>query len=744
MTKCLAQRLAEGHRAELCGQAAILLRPMTETESRFDLEALEFDAARELLAEKLSTGLGRREVEVLVPSASAEYLANLRSRVQALAGRLQAGAPMPLGSGLVDVRGWIERFRYGEHQPTNEELGDLLMVLKASVRARAWLVPEDRDGEGELATALADASAAIPDVRDLAEEFERIIDVRGEVQSTASVRLAELRREVDQAEAAVRGAVQRFLNRDDARRALQNPEPVWRHGRPVFAVRADMRNRVRGVLHDRSQSGATVFVEPEEVMEAANRLSDVRAAVHREEQVVVAHLCRGLRRCRDDVDLAVDAVARLDLDLARARLVAEEGFTMASVAAPAAGEQAVVRLRGALHPLLLRAHRPAKPAVDTSGWIEDPPAGLVPLDLTLGEPFRQLVVTGPNTGGKTVALKTVGLLATMACAGVPVPAREGTGFSLLDGVFADIGDAQGISQNLSTFSSHVRRIARCLLAAGPRTLVLLDELGAGTDPEEGGALGHAVLDELGQRESLSVVTTHLGRLKEFAYRHPHTENGAMAFDGGSLAPLYRLEVGIPGTSHALDIAGRVGMPAEVVDRARSLLDDQRDTRLETVIQEVQEVRREAEVQRRRTEKLSRQAERTGRELAEKEQEITRQQAWLAEEADHVVDAAVRALREACAPVLHDLANASQAVRQKAEDLQRVFEEAVRQTSIHRRRRQFAHNIKRDSIVYVPRLARRCTVRKIDRSRETATIEVGKIRMEVSFEEISWIQPLDAE
>lgn len=720
---------------------------------RFDLAVLEFDAVRQLLDEKLTTRLGRREVERLAPLGSVEELGRLKERIDGLARRLRNGERVPLGSGIVEVRDWLGRFFAGEHQPTNIELGELLVVLEACVRLRAWCTA------GDIDDAAARMGVGMPEIGDLATEFGRTVDVRGEVLSTASVRLGELRKEVERAESGVRSATQRFANRDDVRRALQNPEPVWRHGRPVFAVRVEQRHRVRGVVHERSQSGATVFVEPEEVIEATNELEDARAAVHREEQVVIAHLCKGLRRCRDDVVAAVDAVARADLDFARARLVAEHAFVQAPV--HGADAAAVLRLRGALHPILWDAHNkddqapigavPAAPS--RARWrtpenefpdVLEVPGGLIPLDLTLGEPHRQLVVTGPNTGGKTVALKTVGLLATMACAGVPVPALDGTEFCYLEGVYADIGDAQGISQNLSTFSSHVRRIARCIANAGPRTLVLLDELGAGTDPEEGGALGHAVLEELGMRESLSVVTTHLGRLKEFAYKHPHTENGAMAFDGASLAPLYRLEVGIPGTSHALDIAGRVGMPSDVVERARGLLDDRRDQQLDDVIQQVQSVRREAEEQRRRTEELNREARKTGLELAEKEQQIDRQQAWLSEEADAVVDAAVRRLRDACAPILADLSNASQSVRERVETLRAAFDAVVRETSIHRRRRQFAHSIKKDSIVYVPKLAKRCAVRKVDRARERVTVEVGRMRVELGFEEISWIQPLDAD
>jgi DNA mismatch repair protein MutS2 len=232
------------------------------------------------------------------------------------------------------------------------------------------------------------------------------------------------------------------------------------------------------------------------------------------------------------------------------------------------------------------------------------PAPIVPLDIALGDPHRMLVVTGPNTGGKTVVLKTIGLLALMAISGVPIPAAVGAQVPFFRSVQVDIGDEQAIMQNLSTFSSHVQRIGRCLQQASPHTLVLLDELGAGTDPEEGGVLGYAVLEALLQASAFAVVTTHLGRLKDFAYQHAGAENGSMAFDGVSLRPLYRLDLGIPGSSHALDIASRVGMPAAVVERARVLLGT-RDRTLDNLIERVQVARRDAEADRQRTADVSR-------------------------------------------------------------------------------------------------------------------------------------------
>ncbi|CAN0489510.1 unnamed protein product, partial [Discosporangium mesarthrocarpum] len=288
----------------------------------------------------------------------------------------------------------------------------------------------------------------------------------------------------------------------------------WRHGRPVLQLKADYRGRVRGVLHDRSSSGATLFVEPEAVVDAANKLSDAQTAENHEINVVLADAARGLRRCRDEIAGAVEFVARADLLQAKARLVFDDGFSVPEVV-----DGGAMRLRGARHPLLLQGQDKEE---------------IVPLDIALGDPHHLVVVTGPNTGGKTVVLKTIGLLSLMAISGVPIPADVGARVPFFRAVHADIGDEQAIAQNLSTFSSHVQRIARCVDHAAPDALVLLDELGAGTDPEEGSVLGYAVLEALVAANVFAVVTTHLGRLKDFAYQHPGAENGSMAFDGKTL------------------------------------------------------------------------------------------------------------------------------------------------------------------------------------------------------------------
>ncbi|MCA8943958.1 MAG: endonuclease MutS2, partial [Planctomycetes bacterium] len=607
--------------------------------SRYDLEAIEFDAVREMLRDRLTTALGRHLVEELEPLADLDSINQRGRQVEELARRIAGDDRVPT-SGAIEVRSWLGSFFSGEHQPTVRDVAELKRLLRATEKCRVWL------GSRSEFTALAAMGGTFPAVGDLVGELESVVDDRGEVLDSASLRLAEVRREIEVAEAEVRSIVSRFVADERNRRCLQSIEPVWRNGRPVFGVKQEMRGQIAGVLHDRSQSGATLFIEPSAVVEAANRKSELEAAENREIQVVLAHVCRGLQRCRQEIERAVEVMAVLDVVTACARLVVEDGFVRAPVVP--AGEP--LRLEAALHPLLLQASRDR--------------GELVELDVTLGESFRMLVVTGPNTGGKTVVLKSIGLLAVMALCGIPVPARTGTQIPFFDGVFVDIGDAQGISQNLSTFSSHVTRIVRCLTEATSRSLILLDELGAGTDPEEGGALGYAVLESLERLGAAVVVTTHVGRLKDFAYQHTGAENGSMAFDGATLRPLFRLDIGIPGTSHALDIAGRVGIAPDLVERARELMGI-RDTRLEEQIERVQKARREAELERQRRRDLSREAEEAGDRLRSEQQELELKNAWLHEEADALVEEELRAARDLLVQPLRELANGPRGFAEKA-------------------------------------------------------------------------------
>ena len=681
-----------------------------ELQRSFDLDALEFHVVRVLLIEQLASPLGRTAVEALAPLQTAAALRRHFDALVALVARLEDGHDLPIG-GAIEVRSWLPGFFAGEHIVAARDLADLKRLLRAADRCRRWMLAQ--------VESLAATAAGVSDLEDLVDELERLVDDRGEVLDSASRKLRQIRGEIEQGRMAVDAAVARVLARPGIRRSLQSAEASWRHGRPVLQVKAENRNVVPGVLHDRSASGATLFIEPQEVVQEANRLSDAQAAEHREINVVLADAARALRRLGAEVLAAVAFVADIDLLQAEARLVTLAGYTVPDVV-----EGGPLRLAGARHPLLQKQEG----------------SDVVPLELALGAPNHLLVVTGPNTGGKTVVLKTVGLLAVMAICGVPIPADRGAAVPFFRTVHADIGDEQGISQNLSTFSSHVQRIARCLRHAAPDALLLLDELGAGTDPEEGSVLGYAVLEAIVAARAFAVVTTHLGRLKDFAYQHKGADNGSMAFDGKTLRPLYRLDVGIPGNSHALDIASRVGMPKQVVDRARELLGE-RDPTLDNVIEKVQVARREAEADRKRSAVGARDVEAKQSELETRLAEAVRRENWLQEEADGVVEHELRAARAALEADVKALTSAPGQHGERARKLEQALVGLLSTAKVHRRRMQFCHGLKKGDQVFLPRWHRSCAVRKVDKVREMVTVDYGKVKMEVPFEDVSWLVPL---
>ncbi|MEZ5990085.1 MAG: hypothetical protein R3F30_13365 [Planctomycetota bacterium] len=678
---------------------------------------------RGLVGRFLVSPLGQARLEGLVPFDSAERMATALAQAREMAAWLVGGARLPLGP-LSDLGPRLEALRGSGRPFEPADFADLLRLLRSSVRLRRLL-----SGLAE-APALVRLGERLPDLEPLLARVEGTVDERGEVLSSASPRLAELRAEVQRQHQRIDDLLQRLVEDPLLRRNLQSPQVAWRNGRPVLQVKPEAQRFVPGIFHDRSQSGQTVFVVPQQMVEPVNRLAEARAEEAAEVRRLLAELLREVVARDADVELAQRGVAWIDYTHARARLVHELGFVV-----PRPAEPGRFRLRGARHPLLLTG------LFEGTKGRDEALAEVVPLDLDLGDPYSMVVVTGPNTGGKTVALKTVGLCVLMAQAGMPLPCDEGTALPWVDGIWADIGDEQAIEQNLSTFSSHLVRIGEALASAGGDSLVLLDELGAGTDPEEGGALGYAILERLVAARVPTLASTHLGRLKDFAYQHEGVENGAMAFDPERLAPLFRLDIGIPGSSNALTIARRVGIDDALVDRAREILGE-RDHSLEDVIGKVQVARQAAEQQRRAAERTRARIDTEERELADRQARFEQRESWLREEAEHFVEEELKAARSLLTEPLAQFVNAPEPYREKARGLVKLLEELLAGTSLGRRRERYLAQVKKGHMVYVPRYRRRCKVLKLERARRRVHVEMGGLKVEVPFEEISWLQPLD--
>ena len=499
---------------------------------------LEFPLIRERLAELTSFGPSRRLAETLEPSPDPVVVSRRLDETDQARSLLEARPGVGIGAAH-DIGPFVERATRGGRLDPESFLA-IADTLDAIARLATSLADERRPLLRELGRELH----PLPAVRStLARSFDPV----GELLDTASPRLGGLR-------AAVRVAYDRLRRRLDALvgaelgNALQEPIVTLRNGRYVVPVRAEARSRVKGIVHDSSGSGQTLFVEPLVAVELGNAWREAQVAEQEEVERILDELSALIAANAAGLRESLDAMARFDLWSAKATLAADMDATRAETA-----DRPEVVLLSARHPGLT--------------------GRVVPIDVRIGDGYTALVVTGPNTGGKTVTLRTVGLLSLMHQAGLHIPAEAGSRLPVWRDVFADIGDEQSVAQSLSTFSGHLRRITTIVAQAGPGTLVLLDELGAGTDPTEGSALAQALLDHFIRAGAIVAATTHYAELKAYAHTTPGATNAAVEFDLETLTPTYHLTIGLPGGSQAFAIAERLGLPDSIVDDARSRLSE---------------------------------------------------------------------------------------------------------------------------------------------------------------------------
>ena len=447
-------------------------------------------------------------------------------------------------------------------------------------------------------------SGRIPDLRDLAREIFSLVDRQGLVREDHIPELKAIRARIRQLEKEVEHLAQGYLTGNEYRGFWQSELPAQKNGRLVLPLKANFRGRIQGIVHDVSATGATVFLEPLDIVDKNNEITEQQSRYQRELHRLLRELSVKVVLRSASLPAVLDGVAELDCLFARARYAVEQRCR------PAGELDRGLNLLEARHPLL--------------------GGRAVPISLCLDARTRVLVITGPNTGGKTVTLKTVGLLAAMNQFGLEIPAQEGSALAVFDQILADIGDEQSIEQSLSTFSAHIRNAARIVAASSPRSLVLFDELGAGTDPEEGVAIAMSLLDHFIEKGCMCLATTHHGILKNYGYTRPGVQNASMDFDERTLLPTFRIRMGIPGESHALEIARRSGIPEALVQRAEAYLRDERGQIAELVsrLSEKQRELLEAEqAQRNRERELlekSRRADLLDLRLRQKELELREQ------------------------------------------------------------------------------------------------------------------------
>ena len=506
------------------------------------LQMLEFPRVRERLANYTSFPAGRELALSLQPTSDAEWV-KLLLRQSAEARRLLSLRPDFHISEAYDVREDVMRAEKG----VSLDPLVLLRVLKTIAAARLA-----RNGLNKLSGDLPALWGIVQDITVLTQteaEIGKCLSPTGEILDAASAHLADVRWRLRDTRKQLQERLSSIVKSKRGQDALQEQLVTERNGRYVLPVRVEAKRELKGIVHDVSNTGATVFIEPLETIEAGNELRQLEVEERQEIERILADLTALVGAAAEDIRLNIDILARLDLALAKA-LYAEK-VTAIEPEIVSAEEGGYLKLLNARHPLLK--------------------GDAVPLNVEIGRDFSVLIVSGPNAGGKTVALKTIGLLVLMAQAGLPVPCADGTAMPVYDEVFADIGDEQSIEQTLSTFSAHISNLARIVKKSTAHSLVLLDELGISTDPGEGAALAQATLTHFVSKGTAVVVTTHFSELKAFAHLNKGLRNASLEFDPVTLMPTYRLSVGMPGGSNALNIALRFGLPEDIVSNARSIM-----------------------------------------------------------------------------------------------------------------------------------------------------------------------------
>jgi len=683
---------------------------------------LEFPKIRERVAAFALTAPGRERAGGLQPATDVE---TVRRSLQetAEAGTLCAEGDVPL-RGTTDIRDGLRRAQIGAALEPAELLA--LCETLAAIRVCKGFVLAHR----ERAPLLTDIARGMGTFETLERAIRRTVANDGSVPDTASPDLARIRREQRAAHARIREKLDDLVRGPDAR-MLQDPLVTTRGDRYVVPVRQEFKGQFPGVLHDQSSSGATVFMEPLAIVPLGNTIRELGIAEREEIIRLLRELVAQVAAEAGQISLAYEALGRVDFAVAKALLAQSM-----RAALPRVRTDGVLRLRHARHPLLDRP---------------EPGGSVVPIDVWLGEEFTTLVITGPNTGGKTVTLKTIGLLTLMAQAGLHLPADERSEINVFPQVFADIGDEQSIEQSLSTFSSHMGAIAGILNQLGDSSspsplegegrvrgaasaLILLDEIGAGTDPTEGVALARSLIEHLHRLGARTAVTTHYNELKALAYTHPGIQNASVEFDADTLRPTYRLLIGIPGRSNALSIAERLGLDAQIVERARDLLGPE-VVAIDRVLSDIEADRKAyeyelAEASRHRQE-ASALRTRAEQELDRLRAERRLAAARLREEADALL---IHARREVEAIVASLRAGSgSQAVQEARARLRHLAEELASKAQIDASPPgEPLAEVTPGQTVYVIPLNRTGTVLSVVDSRDEIEVETGAMRVKVQL------------
>ncbi|MDG0874435.1 endonuclease MutS2 [Paenibacillus thiaminolyticus] len=674
------------------------------------LNTMDYHKILTSLANHAATGLGEQAALNLRPSSDLE---EVKLRLQATdeamtVERLKGGPPL---AGVKDIRGALKRARI-QAMLSSTELWDISALLFAARRTKRHIAAVH---EEEAIPLLEELAETISDQKQLEEDIRQCIDEQGEILDQASFELASIRRDLRIGETRIREKLEAMIRSSNAAKMLQEQLITIRNDRYVIPVKQEYRSHYGGIVHDQSGSGATLFIEPEAIVAMNNKLRETKLREEREIERILSRLTEQVGLLADVLEYDTGAVETLDFMFAKARLAREMKASL-----PRMNDRGFLKLWKARHPLI-------------------PADQVVPIDVELGNSYTSILVTGPNTGGKTVTLKTIGLLNLMAMSGLFIPAEDGSQMCVFDAIYADIGDEQSIEQSLSTFSSHLTNIIRILKHMTPKSLVLLDEVGAGTDPAEGSALAIAILEHIHRLGCRMVATTHYSELKAYAYERKGVINASMEFDVQTLRPTYRLLVGVPGRSNAFAIAERLGLPKPIIDHARGEVTEE-DMRVETMIASLEDNRLKAEAERETASKLRMELEamrqKLTRELEKQEAEREKRQEQAEEKARAIVDKARREAQEIIAELRQLAMEGVQVKEHMLTEARKRLDEAAPEAKLAAKPKRDAKPVRRIEAgddVRVYSLNQKGSV--VELAGEEAVVQLGIMKMKVPLADL---------
>lgn len=589
------------------------------------LHVLEFEKVKEQLIKQASSSLGKEKAKALIPSSDYQEVVTSQEQTDEAAKVLRLKGNIPLG-GLVDIRATVKRARIGGMLSAVEliEVAGTLYAGRQMKRFIEKMVEE----EIELRH-LPDLAEQIVILHDLERSISQCIDDNGYVLDSASETLKGIRQQLRTTEARVRDKLESMIRSSSASKMLSDAIITIRNDRFVLPVKQEYRASYGGIVHDQSSSGATLFIEPQVIVDLNNTLQQAKVKEKVEIERILTLLSQEVAEQSSEILQNVDCLADMDFMFTKAKYAKQIKGTK-----PLVNQEGVIRIVKARHPLL-------------------PINEVVPNDIELGTDFTTIVITGPNTGGKTVALKTLGICTLMAQAGLQIPALDGSEVAVFKAVYADIGDEQSIEQSLSTFSSHMVNIVDILHKVDDQSLVLFDELGAGTDPQEGAALAISILDEVYNRGARVVATTHYPELKAYGYNRNGVINASVEFDITTLSPTYKLLIGVPGRSNAFEISKRLGLQEQVINMAKAQMSDE-SNEVDTMIASLESSKKTAENELVEAKNIRHEAEKLHKELQKQIIEFNEQRDSLFEKAERSAAEKLEEARKEAEQIIKDL------------------------------------------------------------------------------------------